>query len=239
VRSHDIVVKLIEIWHDLIVARKSRLVEALTIAEDILLFFDDYFKSTSWVQSNCGLPQKSLNRSSLYLVEKNILDKNLDIKQKPRTIYKEIVKSWDGSWRIVIYDVPEKNRILRNKLHRVLNELGFKNLQRSVLLSPFASSWIVKKVEKLVEDPEKIFTFKTKISKKKSNYLVDSLWLLDDWELAARRLIKKLKDKDKVSIQDQREFWNLVSKHPKVPLDLLPRTWPLKKLAKVFVRYSS
>lgn len=39
---------------------------------------------------------------------------------------------WDGRWRIVIWDVPEKRRPIRDLLRKKLKELGFKHWQKSV-----------------------------------------------------------------------------------------------------------
>lgn len=41
-------------------------------------------------------------------------------------------KSWDGKWRVVIFDIPEKRRIARDILRSKLKEWGFKQLQKSV-----------------------------------------------------------------------------------------------------------
>jgi len=46
-------------------------------------------------------------------------------------------KKWDGSWHLVIYDIPEKQRVGRKALTSKLNDLGFYQLQRSVWLHPF------------------------------------------------------------------------------------------------------
>lgn len=39
---------------------------------------------------------------------------------------------WDGYWRVVIYDIPEKENALRDRLRRELKYLGFKFMQKSV-----------------------------------------------------------------------------------------------------------
>ena len=44
---------------------------------------------------------------------------------------------WDGKWRIVIFDVPEKMKRAREALREKLRELGFKELQKSVFIHPF------------------------------------------------------------------------------------------------------
>lgn len=48
-----------------------------------------------------------------------------------------IEEEWDGYWRVVIFDIPEKQRVVRNLLRRKLKEWGFKKWQQSV--------WITKK----------------------------------------------------------------------------------------------
>jgi len=44
---------------------------------------------------------------------------------------------WDGNWRMVIFDIPEKRRKARDALRRKLQELGFKELQKSVFVYPY------------------------------------------------------------------------------------------------------
>ena len=44
---------------------------------------------------------------------------------------------WDGKWRIVIFDIPETQRTVRDLFRRRLKEWDFKNFQQSV--------WITKK----------------------------------------------------------------------------------------------
>jgi hypothetical protein len=44
---------------------------------------------------------------------------------------------WDGRWRIVFFDIPEKRRSERNILREKLKELGFEELQKSVFIHPF------------------------------------------------------------------------------------------------------
>jgi len=46
-------------------------------------------------------------------------------------------KYWDGKWRIVVFDIPEKMRKARNELRHKLKNLGFYELQKSVLVFPY------------------------------------------------------------------------------------------------------
>jgi CRISPR-associated endonuclease Cas2 len=47
-------------------------------------------------------------------------------------------KKWDGLWRIIIFDIPEKYKRARDALRMKLKELGFLKLQDSVFIFPFA-----------------------------------------------------------------------------------------------------
>ena len=46
-------------------------------------------------------------------------------------------KEWDGKWRIVIFDIPEKIRKGRDALRKKIRELGFYELQKSVFVFPY------------------------------------------------------------------------------------------------------
>jgi len=45
--------------------------------------------------------------------------------------------NWDGKWRIVIFDIPEKLRQGRDALRDKLKNLGFYELQKSVFVFPY------------------------------------------------------------------------------------------------------
>ena len=46
-------------------------------------------------------------------------------------------KKWDGKWRLVIFDIPDDKRVVRDLLRRKLENLGFFKLQESVYVFPF------------------------------------------------------------------------------------------------------
>ncbi|MFA6536756.1 MAG: hypothetical protein WC250_02155 [Candidatus Paceibacterota bacterium] len=49
----------------------------------------------------------------------------------------KVPAKWDGNWRIVIFDVPEKLKVVRESLRMHLNNLGFIELQKSAFIYPF------------------------------------------------------------------------------------------------------
>lgn len=46
-------------------------------------------------------------------------------------------KEWDGRWRVLVFDIPEKQKRLRDKIRYTLSSIGFKHLQHSVWVYPF------------------------------------------------------------------------------------------------------
>ena len=46
-------------------------------------------------------------------------------------------KEWDGKWRIVVFDIPEKIRRGRDALRWKIKGLGFYELQKSVFVFPY------------------------------------------------------------------------------------------------------
>lgn len=47
-------------------------------------------------------------------------------------------KSWDGKWRLFMFDIPESSRVVRNKLRKLLRLNNFKKIQASVYVNPYS-----------------------------------------------------------------------------------------------------
>ena len=46
-------------------------------------------------------------------------------------------KKWDRKWRVLIFDIPERKRMLRQKVRQTLIVIGFIKLQNSVWIYPY------------------------------------------------------------------------------------------------------
>lgn len=57
-------------------------------------------------------------------------------------------KPWDGKWRIVIYDIPEEKRRIRDLFRRRLKDWGFKYWQQSIW---FTKADVTDKLRKLLK----------------------------------------------------------------------------------------
>lgn len=49
----------------------------------------------------------------------------------------EGAQNWDRNWRIIVFDIPEKLRNLRDDLRSLISEIGFMEFQKSVWVYPF------------------------------------------------------------------------------------------------------
>lgn len=46
-------------------------------------------------------------------------------------------RKWDKRWRLVVFDIPEERRALRNRLRDILITVGFVKIQNSVWVYPY------------------------------------------------------------------------------------------------------
>jgi DNA-binding transcriptional regulator PaaX len=46
-------------------------------------------------------------------------------------------KKWDGKWRVLIFDIKENHKNIRDKIRLTLNRIGFIKLQNSVWVYPY------------------------------------------------------------------------------------------------------
>ena len=75
--------------------------------------------------------KRIVNQDEVYLSLTPLGKKQLDEYSKKLILNKKN-KPWDGKFRIVLFDIPEKNRPIRDELRNRLKEFGFVGWQQSV-----------------------------------------------------------------------------------------------------------
>lgn len=87
-----------------------------------------------------------LSRKGLVTIKKEgnrtVLTLTNEGKEKYHKLYTDqltlpVSKKWDGKWRVVCFDIPEKYKINRMAFLEKLKELGFVPLQKSILIWPY------------------------------------------------------------------------------------------------------
>lgn len=92
---------------------------------------------------------------------KKLEEKRRNKKEKALLNIKTKQVRWDGKWRVVIFDIPETNKRVRQALRETLKVLEFKPLQKSVWIS---KKDYTKELRRWVEDlrlSKHIFIFET------------------------------------------------------------------------------
>lgn len=214
--------------------RISKMHQILRIAEDFLVAFDDYFRDDYWVSRHTGVSAKDRTKKLQYLKKKNKIDRRLSPKDTEKTVYSLIAQSWDKKWRLVTFDISESNREFRDSIRHSLKELGFKKFQRSVWVSPLPMDPFIDDLIKKTKDFAVFSVFVGELYKSDSKKLVLKLWGVVSWYNEAEKLINEIK-KQGFDDQKKQRFWDLILDHPKVPLGLLPKDWPLKDLVALFI----
>jgi len=155
-------------------------------------------------------------------------------------------KSWDGRWRLVVYNVPEKLRVLRDRLRFKLHSLGFANLSTSLWISPYDFFSEIetftegKKMSRYIETFEAEYKGKRKIKE-----LVAVVWQLDELARRYQAFIRKYsvmyarhkrpaRAGRSIDLADcfgkrfciSAEYVALRLDDPMLPLELLSKDWP-------------
>jgi phenylacetic acid degradation operon negative regulatory protein len=148
-------------------------------------------------------------------------------------------KKWDKKWRLVIFDIKEKEKSLRERLRDKLKELGFGMLQKSIYISPhdlafdvyeflknnqlLGKAFILTAKHELMGEAEKLAEVVWQTKKLEEEY--KNLWFDI---LEAKR--KGITPKKKQEIKNR--YLELMQKDPCLPFELLPPDWPEPKVRK-------
>lgn len=131
----------------------------LLLAAGLALGLSHSFRKQIYILRAIKREWKWVNRSYLYRIlrefrEERLIDYreredgtiNVVLSEKGRqrslsfkfdTLAIKAPDRWDGKWRTVLYDIPEKKKPAREALRAKLKELGFYEWQKSVWVHPF------------------------------------------------------------------------------------------------------
>lgn len=166
-------------------------------------------------------------------------------------------RKWDGRWRIVMFDVEEINKKVRDRLRTKLKELGFGMLQKSVFISPhdivkdfseFAESSGINDYLYLLETHRLIIgderAFANKIWKleelnKKYKDIIDEIDKIKNTHIIfnsdrVKKSDSKRKEEMRSVMASVRAKWlKIVISDPFLPKMFLPKPWYGEKAEKV------
>lgn len=172
-------------------------------------------------------------------------------------------KKWDGKWRVVIFDIEEKERKNRDFLRVKLKELGFGMIQKSVWISPYNFAVDFREFIKSFGLADQVFVIEvSQLLAGNIKNLVDKIWSLeklnDEYkkifytatklhdrmkQLKAERKEEKRKNSEIDNINNdnaqseikkiRQEYFEVLQKDPCLPKELLPEDWYGEKVKKL------
>lgn len=147
-------------------------------------------------------------------------------------------KPWDGIWRIVIFDIQELRKYLRNAFRRKLKYLGFGPIQKSVWVSPYPAFKEIEAFIKANDLNNEIVVLESQKIGLDIEELLNKAWGLNEFKklyLSYYKSLIQIKTQIKATgIKSvEKEFKNIHRKvldlyfnDPRLPSELLPKDWP-------------
>lgn len=154
-------------------------------------------------------------------------------------------REWDGRWRMVIFDVPEADRKLREKIRRRLFSEHFGCLQQSVWISPSAFGSMIEDLRGIKVDGGSLTLMEgSPVAGETPADLVRSAWNFErihrSWSELSDHLdggkMPSGERSDKVLVEwlahERRLVRRCLALDPLLPTELLPEGYPGRKVWK-------
>lgn len=171
----------------------------------------------------------------------------------PEKLKRENCKNkWDGVWRLLVYDIPEKERGKRDRLRLYLKNLGFGKIQGSCWVSPYDFSGQIHAFCANLNILRYICLYEGKFfAGKNTDVLVEEVWGLNKIHRQYQEFIElcessqeKIRKNDilpheccKVYFKIYSAFSELTRNDPFLPRDFLKK-WPYMKTEDLFNNFS-
>ena len=92
----------------------------------------------------------------------------------------KVIGTWDGRWRLVIFNIPENKRDVRDRLRRALNKLGLGILQASVWISPNDIKNEIDEIGKRLKIEDSLKYFEVTRNKSIDKTIIEKSWNLPE-----------------------------------------------------------
>jgi len=177
-----------------------------------------------------GYIEKVIKHGEVYLQLTSMGKKKLNRRFSLLNLQK---KKWDKKWRIVIFDIAEVDKRIRDKLRQKLKELGFGMLQQSVWITPYDMIVDFREFIKSQGLGENVFVLETR-TLLAGDYmkLVEQVWSIRKINKEYERLlIPLIKSRGRVKISKKdlervrRGYLKILHEDPCLPRELLPDDW--------------
>lgn len=233
-----------EIW----VGSLTRLMGEFGMTEQAVRVAISRIVNQSWLKS-----RKIGNRSYYSMTPRG--KKRLN--EAAARIYKQTPAAWNGKWCIATYNIPEKQRAMRDQMRKELAWMGFGMLANSVWISPHDLAERVKEIVESYKIADYVEIFSAEYRGNSSRkQLVEKCWNLDEINTSYKEFINRyqpqyeeLREKvnnsqkipDSVCFVEKtklvHEYRKFLFIDPSLPEELLPDFWLGRSADELFRNY--
>jgi len=142
-------------------------------------------------------------------------------------------------WRLVIFNLPEKEKRYRPIFQKKLEELGFQKIQPGVYISPYPLLFTVNRISTELGIRQYLTAVEAdKIEKEERT--IQKIWDLDKINQEYQDFIKRARNTPKskfwplLAKQSEQQFYEIYQKDPHLPDELLPKNWLGSKAYKIY-----
>lgn len=211
--------------------------------KNMLLAFKDIFKDHYSI--------KTLRKEFSHLKRKGFITKRRRYKKLIPTLtragklqilptlpYKRY-DQWDSKWRIVLLNLPKKERKYRIILEKKLEDLGFQKIQKGAYISPHSLLYTINRISTELGIRQYLTLIEAeKIDREK--IAIEKIWNLEKINEEYGDFIKEAKKSKRkkfwplLAKQLEEKFSQIYKKDPHLPEELLPKDWLGEEAYKIY-----
>jgi len=179
---------------------------------------------TSSSRRDVGTPR---NDNSYRLTEKGFAELSLGF-----PFFRYLKGSWDGKFRIISYEIPEKKREIRDRLRREMQGWGLGPWHRSFWVTPHPVLNTLKDLVSQKEEEQYIQAFEADHKFGKKEILIEKVWNKSSLDKLYRDLFKKWHDILSGEMEKSDKLKKVISDYvdilridPGLPKELIGESW--------------
>jgi len=191
------------------------------------------------IEKSANLRESAINprESGFYrLTEKGFAEICLEF-----PFFRFLKEKWDGKWRVISYEIPEKKRDIRDRLRREMQGWGLGPWHRSFWLTPHPIISTLKSLTAQKEEEKYIQAFEADHVFGDRDILIEKVWGKTALDKSYRELFKKWHEILSSDVGANRdspenpkvnkfkkvigEYINLLRQDPGLPKELIGESW--------------